>query len=199
MKLSQECSRLEKLCDNPNINYQDFFAEISPRTHALVTLVFGFPFLLPIPLPGLSIPFGIIIALAGFRMALGLGPWIPHRLADKKIPAQMLKKVFAKLARLFLRIEPFVKPRLSWATSRAANLVSSFIIFLCGAVLALPLPPGTNAPPAFFIVLLSIGTLEEDGVVISVGSVLFFGAAVAASILAARGINALIYLPPGTP
>lgn len=55
------------------------------------------------------------------------------------------------------------------------------IVIIGGAVLALPLPPGTNWPPGGMIALLSVGMLRTDALFILAGliaaafNVLFFG------------------------
>jgi hypothetical protein len=38
----------------------------------------AFPFCTPIPLPGFSLPFGLVIAIIGLRLALGQKPWLPR-------------------------------------------------------------------------------------------------------------------------
>jgi hypothetical protein len=51
--------------------------------------------------------------------------------------------------------------------------VSAVMVVILGFLLALPLPPGTNFPPAISIILLSIGSLERDAVFVGAGIVAF--------------------------
>ena len=49
----------------------------------------------------------------------------------------------------------------------------AFIIFVAAFVLLLPLPPGTNFPPALCIILMAGGLLERDGRFILAGYLAF--------------------------
>lgn len=48
----------------------------------LLLLLLALPFLTPIPLLGLSTPFGLVVGLIGMRLAVGRRPWLPQRLLD---------------------------------------------------------------------------------------------------------------------
>jgi hypothetical protein len=57
-----------------------------------------------------------------------------------------------------------LKPRLLWLTDAPLlRQLHSFVILLASLVLLLPLPPGTNFPPALCIVIMAGGLLERDG------------------------------------
>ena len=43
------------------------------------------------------------------------------------------------------------------------------VIFVISLLLSLPMPPGFNAPPALAIVLLTLGSLERDGLAVMLG------------------------------
>jgi len=173
-KLSTELQRLESLCRSSNITFGTLLKNLSSRGHALVTLLLSFPFFLPIPIPGASILFGLVIAIAGFRMSLGKGPWIPKRWLSRQIPATFLSKVFRAGAQVMKRVELVAKPRgRMFHTQPGLVILNGALIGVCGLLLALPLPPGTNFPPAIAIALLSIGILEEDGVFVILGYCFF--------------------------
>jgi hypothetical protein len=187
MKLSEECRRLAAHCQNPQITYSGLFGEFSVRSHALLTFLLAAPFLTPIPVPGLSVPFGMVIGIAGLRMVLGRGPWIPGFLSQKPLPQSVFQKVFQIAGKVFARIEPWIKPRWEWAMNPLARISAYSIIAACGLVLALPLPPGTNAPPALLVVLFSIALLEDDGLLMSVSFAVFALALAALTWLAFTG------------
>lgn len=54
-------------------------------------------------------------------------------------------------------------------TNPIVQRINGFIIFICGLLLMLPLPPGTNFTPGLTVFLLSIGILEEDGLFVLLG------------------------------
>lgn len=51
--------------------------------------------------------------------------------------------------------------------------LNGIFMVIAGFLLALPTPPGGNFPPGVALVLLSLGTLEEDAVVTTLGYIAF--------------------------
>lgn len=163
---------IEIECRDGEITLGDLTNILVVRGHLLVTLILGLPFLLPIPLPGLSILLGVVIALAGGAFAMQKPIWIPEKWRKKLLPPGVVVKVLQKARKLFGFIERFVQNRGEfYLRLRPVRVLSGIFIVLCGLLLALPLPPGTNFPPALAIILLSLGMLEEDVVVVSLGYV----------------------------
>jgi hypothetical protein len=169
---------------------------MAPRDQALFTAILSVGFLHPIPMPGVSTVFGLVIVSAGVRMAMGLGPWVPARWHGRHLPGRTMAKVFAAGAALMRRCEKVVKPRgLAISAHLWTQRASGCGIAFCGLLLSAPLPPGTNFPPATAILLLSIGTIEEDLVFLAAGcialavNVLFFGAIL---LLGWGGVKALL-------
>jgi hypothetical protein len=170
--LSAELAHLKSLCSGDEIQVRDLVEVMNARGHAVLTLFFGIPFLLPMPLPGLSVPFGLIILVAGVAMSMGRHPWLPRWLLNRRVKGQILLKVFSMGERISRRLERIVKPRgVSFSKQVVVRVANGIVIALCGLILALPLPPGTNFPPAAVIVCLSIAILEADIILISVAYV----------------------------
>jgi len=182
-RLSAELERLAAACRERSLTFAELLPGAAPRDQALLTAVLSIGFCHPIPLPGLSTVCGLIIAAAGARMAWGLGPWVPRRWRARPLPGRRLEKVFAAGAALMRRCERVVKPRGRWLSAHPwTQRASGGAIALCGLLLAAPAPPGTALPPAAAILLLSVGTLEEDLLFLAAGyvalalNILFFGA-----------------------
>jgi hypothetical protein len=147
-----------------NVPIQHVFNVMVGRGYALLILFFSFPFLLPLPLPGLSVPFGVIIALFGLRLTLAQKPWLPQALLRRNIQYTTLSALVDKGVWLASKVEKVLKPRLLFLSASEYHFRVHGVLFVCmGIVLALPLPPGTNFPPAFSIVLLCLGMMERDG------------------------------------
>lgn len=167
-KLSEE---LAAIMADGEITLREVIVVLQGRAYNLLMLLLALPFLLPVPLPGLSTVLGLVIALIAARLTLGQKPWLPARLLDKKLPRKFFPTVIGG-ARRFLRfLEVMLRPRLLWLTSPLLVQLHSFIIFLAACVLLLPLPPGTNFPPAVCIVVMAVGLLERDGLFILAGYV----------------------------
>lgn len=144
-----------------------FVDDLHKKGHMVVCLIFAAPFLLPIPIPGMSTIFGAVIILAAIQMMLNRDPWLPHSWRDRQLPVSMIEKTFSHLANLLRRVEFIFKPRWSiFAIAKYSAQINGFVLLVLAGLLALPMPPGFNAPPAVAIILLSIGVLEEDGLAV---------------------------------
>lgn len=174
-RLLESFQELEGLGKTEEIRLEELFEHLSNRGNAFPSLVFSIPFFLPVPIPGLSTLLGMIIMIGGIGLILGKKPWFPKRWADKKIRTSLITKAAHFGAKVSYWIERVTIPTQkvivkypSWV-----NQSAGVIILLCGFLLALPLPPGTNFPPAFSIFFLALGVLEENIVLIFIGILAF--------------------------
>ncbi|MEO7599781.1 MAG: exopolysaccharide biosynthesis protein, partial [Opitutus sp.] len=67
------------------VTLREVMAVLHGRGYVLFVMLLALPFSTPIPIPGLSTPFGLVIALIGVRLALGQKPWLPARLLDTRL------------------------------------------------------------------------------------------------------------------
>lgn len=143
------------------------------RGFVLLIMLLALPFCTPVPLPGLSTPFGLIIAIVGARIAIGAKPWLPSRLLDTRLPPKGFAKVFAFTRKIILAFERLLRPRMLWVTSTARReQVHGIPIVICALMLLLPLPvPFSNVIPAWGVMLIAGGLLERDGAFIIAGYV----------------------------
>jgi hypothetical protein len=106
-------------------------------------------------------------------MALGLPPWLPKRLLDHRCDSKLLGKFLSLAGRALKRLDRYIRPRGRFLSLHPwMHRLNGLMIALCGFLLALPLPPGTNVPPACASILLSIGVLEEDDLFVAFGYIL---------------------------
>lgn len=169
--------------------------EILEHTHGrglqTIAIVLCLPFLSPVSVPFLSIPFGIAIAICGLRIAFRRGPWLPEIVLSKKIPFAILEKMLHFGIRIHIKLETFLRPRLTTVVdSHIGTLAAGFGVALAAFFLSLPIPPPfplTNTIPGFAIILLCLGTLERDGLIAIIGYALTLVAAIYVSIIAFVG------------
>ena len=181
-KLSEEIGALrDRFADGP-LTLGDVVAALQGRGWTLLFILLALPFITPVPLPFLSTPVGLVIALVSLQLGLGRQPWLPARLTAKPLPAGFFGKVLKFSAGVLRFLERFLRPRWAWlAETPALGRVHAFAIFAAALVLLLPLPvPFTNAFPAWLIVFIAGGLMERDGIAIlggyavGAGGVAFF-------------------------
>jgi hypothetical protein len=183
VRLSAVVQRLLIVCKKESLSLGEFLHELSLYGHMMVCLVFSIPFLLPVPLPGLSTVFGLVIGFAGSQILLGKDPWVPKSWRQRQISTHIVARILELLGKILLRTETIIKPRLRFFARHPGFVkFNGAVISLLAILLGLPMPPGFNFPPALAIIVLAIGSIERDGVLIISGytlailNVVFFGA-----------------------
>lgn len=173
-KLSEVLEQLiEEFHERP-VTLREVIGVLQGRAYNLLMLLLAIPFLLPLPLPGLSTALGLIISVIALRLTLGQKPWLPARLLDRVLPPRFFPTLLAGARRVLRLLEVMLKPRQLWLTSSPLlGQLHAFIILVASLVLLLPLPPGTNFPPALCIVIMAGGLLERDGLFVLGGYLAF--------------------------
>lgn len=174
-KLSAELADLLARFGTRPVTLREVILALRGRAYTLLIILLALPFLTPLPLPGLSTPFGLAIAFIALRLALGQRPWLPKRFQRKVLPAGFFEKVFGFAARLIRIIESFLRPRFAVISAPGTLLqVHAVFILMAALVLSLPLPiPFSNTFPAWTILLFAAGMLERDGLFIVLGYLVF--------------------------
>ena len=174
-KLSVELARLRDQAAERAVTLREVIYTLQGRAYLLLVLLLALPFITPIPLPGLSTPFGLAILLIAARLSLGQRPWLSMKLQRKELPAGFLRKLFAVAERVLRFLERFLRPRLTFVTDTPLLAQLHAVLMLLAALaLLLPLPiPFTNSFPAWTILLLAAGLLERDGLFILGGYLVF--------------------------
>ncbi len=174
-RLSEDLAAIVQEFQRETVTLRELITQLRGRGHVLLVMLLALPFSTPIPLPGLSTPFGLVIALIGLRLTLGQKPWLPARLLDTALPPKLFVNVLAAARKILRGFELLLRPRLPWLTSSRTLLqLHALPIFLAALLLLLPLPvPFSNLIPAFSILLLSAGLLERDGLFLLAGHLTF--------------------------
>lgn len=174
-KLSEEIGLLRSRSEDRPLTLREVIYVLRGRAYLLVVLLLALPFLTPLPLPGLSTPFGLAIALVALRLSLGQRPWLPKKLQRKQLPAGFFAKLFRVAERIIRFLEKFLRPRWPVVTGSPWLLqVHALVMLVSALALLLPLPiPFTNSFPAWTLLLLAGGLLERDGAAIVLGYVVF--------------------------
>ncbi|MFT3783470.1 MAG: exopolysaccharide biosynthesis protein [Nibricoccus sp.] len=175
LKLSEELARLQKEFAERAVKLQEVIEVLRGRAYLLLLVLLSLPFCTPIPLPGLSTPFGLVIAFIGFRLTLGMKPWLPKKLLNTELPAGFFGKLVQFTRKILTFFEKLLRPRLDILTrTDLLKRIHAIVICLGGLALALPIPiPFTNTFPAWAVLLIACGLLERDGLFVIGGYVVF--------------------------
>ena len=168
-KLSEELHQLAERFGAQAVTLHEVIAVLGARASGLLIIILALPFLAPISIPGLSVPFGIVILSIAARFALGLPPWLPARLLATRLPPRFFRAVLEGASKFIGWIERQLHPRWPWWTSSPVRLrLHAAMVGFCGFLLLLPLVglPFTNTLPALVIIIGTLGMMERDGVAI---------------------------------
>ena len=174
-KLSVELEDLRGRLGQRPVTLREVIYKLRGRAYTLILILLALPFITPIPLPGLSTPFGLAIAFIALRLVLGQRPWLPMKLQRKQLPAGFFDKVFAVAGKVIALLESFLRPRLALISAPGPmQQLHALFILISALVLLLPLPiPFSNSFPAWTILLLAAGLLERDGLFVLLGYLVF--------------------------
>jgi len=152
-------------------------ASTGERAFGVLMAFLCLPFLLPIPLPGLSIPFGIALLLLGAQIAVRKHkPWLPGWLLRRKLPPKFTARFLTFLGRIFRPLEKIIKPRLLFMQGPLAMVLVGIALCVDALLLTiLPAFPGSNLVPAWMALIKILGITEEDGVLLIAGCVISLG------------------------
>jgi hypothetical protein len=145
---------------------------LEERSTAVLIILLAAPFVLPIPLPGISMPFGAAIIVLGVRLGFGRPAWLPAFLLRKPLAPATLGSIVRAADRIARPIERRLRPRMPYLFGTGMCMVNGIAIAIAALVLMPPLPmPGINALPSLAVVLLALGMMERDGIALAGGYV----------------------------
>ncbi len=134
------------------------------RTFGFLFVCLSLPSALPIPAPGYSTPFGIVMLVLAIQLIIGRErPWLPQKWNNHSFELTQVQKLIKAGVPWLQRIETISRPRLSAiCTSRTGQLVLGIAIAILSISMISPLPL-TNTAPAFAIFVMGFGLLDDDG------------------------------------
>jgi hypothetical protein len=175
LRLSAQLRQLADREEHDELTLGGLMDELQGRVYTLLLLVLALPMCQPVPLPGLSTPFGVAIALLGLRFALSQRPWMPKRLLATKLSGNFFPAVMRGGARVLGIFEKLLHPRMTGIFEFGQmRFLAGTVVCLCGLLLLLPLPiPGTNMLPALTVILTAAAFSERDGYCLIAAGVAF--------------------------
>ncbi|MBX7254808.1 MAG: exopolysaccharide biosynthesis protein [Candidatus Hydrogenedentes bacterium] len=186
--LSSDLQTLVEKTNGRELLLGDILDMFPQRGHALLIVLLSFPLTLPISIPFIAGPFGLVLAFVGLYLFLGRTPWLPRALREKPVSHRLIEHSATRLLGLFRLIEHLLRPRFpALSTGGVAVRCHAVYVSMLALLLALPVPlpvPFSNTVVAIPIFLCGLGLLEEDGVIVVLGylavipCVVYYGAVV---------------------
>jgi len=170
--ISQVVERLEeRVSHERGLTIDELMHALEGKGHAAIITVLALPFSQPIQVPGLSMPFGIVLFYSGLRIAFAQEPWLPGWLRVKKIPPATAMALLEALRKLAQLAEKILHPRWTQLCRQPGlHRIHGILVAFLSILLALPLPiPMSNMLAAIPIVLIALALLEDDGLYLVAG------------------------------
>ncbi|WP_026100804.1 exopolysaccharide biosynthesis protein [Synechococcus sp. PCC 7336] len=173
-RLSQDLDTFLQSPDRGDrISLKDIQLLAGERGFGFFLVLLALPSGLPIPAAGYSVPFGVALFFLATQMIAGTPqPWLPGEIARWSVPTAFATSVLGKGRWLLSKIELIARPRWPWMCQRSlGRRVLGMAIALMAISMMLPFPL-TNTAPAFSIVVMGAGLLEDDGPIAAIGLLL---------------------------
>jgi hypothetical protein len=181
-RISDALRRMLREANGQAMTVREMVKILHGRGLQFVVILLCLPFLAPVTIPGISMPFGLAIALSGLRIAFGHRPWLPEFILNHRISFPVLEKMVHFGCAIYEKVEKVIRSRLYvLLDGPGMGMLIGLAIALSGVFLSLPIPPPfplTNTIPGFAIICLSLGLMERDGVLILCGYALTVIAAI---------------------
>ncbi|MEB3280628.1 MAG: exopolysaccharide biosynthesis protein [Lyngbya sp.] len=157
----------------PQVTLADILDIAGERVFGFLFVILSLPSALPIPAPGYSVPFGILLFLLAVQLLVGAKrPWFPQGWLNRPIDLKTVQGFLKGGIPWLQKIELISRPRLSFiCTSFPGRIIIGLAIALMAISMMIPIP-GTNTLPAIGIFVTGFGLLDDDGAISLGGLVL---------------------------
>lgn len=146
-----------------NLTIESFVSKIQDQGFGILLMTLAFPSALPVPAPGYSTPFGLLLAVLGLQMIVGRNmPWFPQTILRKKVSRKTAQKLVHRSTKLLSLVEKWVHPRPPFCFSTILIRFWGCLVLIMSVLMILPIPL-TNTFPAMVMFFLGAALSEEDG------------------------------------
>jgi len=192
--ISRLIAEVVERCPGERITLGEMAEAFGDRAFGLLILMLCLPGLLP----GMASIFGTPMLILGVQMGLGFRkPKLPGFIARQSLKRTDVLRLSSGSSKMLARVERYVRPRPGPFTNNTADKVVGWLTAYAALMLILP-GPGTNGPPAFGTIVMSLGVVENDSKVVGLGMLFtILGNLFATAVLVAIawfGIEALGYV-----
>ena len=155
-----------------NLTFELLLDSFRRRSYGLFLLIVLLPIFIPIPF-GQGAVSGLLASLFGLQLLIQFEhPWLPKFIGDKPFKRQHIINFVGRFDKWLCYMEKFCKPRWEYLFDHLwARVFSGLLLVVLGVLLSLPIP-FTNYPFGVIILAFSLGFIERDGILLSIGWIL---------------------------
>lgn len=190
-RLSEDLIDLRKMNEvsATDLTLGHFLEVLSGKGFGVLLTLLALPSALPVPAPGYSTPFGLLLVFFACQMLIGKrSPWVPTFVSERRLSRKMAETMLRGGSLFFDKTEWLIHPRLTWLTGRVGFVLAACVVLVMAGLMILPIPL-TNTAPAAVIFLIGVALSEKDGLLFS----LFLGLGVAVAALYAYAFSLIFY------
>ncbi len=163
--ISRLIAEVVERCPGERITLGEMAEAFGDRAFGLLILLLCLPGLLP----GMATIFGTPMLILGVQMGLGFRqPRLPGFIARQSLKRTDVMRLSSGSSKWLGRIEQWVRPRPGPFTGNLADRLVGWLAAYAAIMLILP-GPGTNGPPAFGTIIMSLGVVENDSKIVGIG------------------------------
>jgi hypothetical protein len=163
LPLGETLQELLNANDERGLSISEITCAVGEKGFGLLLIVLSLPSALPMPAPGYSTPFGIVMALIALQMIRGRKVIrLPQGLGTIQIKPKLAKTMLGNASKFLSKIERYIRPRQKWIRGRTGQVSLAFVVLNMACLMMLPIPL-TNTFPAMVIFMIGVGLSEEDG------------------------------------
>ncbi len=195
-RFSEDITAFLDAPDRDEVIYlSEIIALAGERGFGFLLMLLSLPSALPLPAAGYSVPFGAVILILAIQLLRGQpSPMLPFGWQQRPFKTETGRGLLRRGRWFLQRLELLARPR--WqrlCQKRLGRRVLGFAIAMMAISMLIPVP-GTNTLPALSIFIMSLGLVEDDGLIASAGLLLGVVAAITTTLILTLGVNILSYL-----
>lgn len=196
-KFSVFISDISSIISSGGITLEDFLDITEERGLFMSCMILTAPFLLPVSIPGSSIPFGSTIFLISSDIIFKRPILIPKRVMNYRISKHDMDLILNGISRVLNPLEEkIIKQRFCFLTTgRKMEIINGFAV-ACGAILLVTpiIAIAGDFFPSYGILFICLGNLEHDGFLVLLGYITVIFTAIYYVLIFALGIGIVLYI-----
>jgi hypothetical protein len=176
----------------PKVTLQDILSLAGERTFGFLFVLLALPSALPVPAPGYSVPFGVVLLILAVQLIMGRQRlWLPEKWQGRAFDLKQVQGFIKAGLPWLQRLEALSRPRMSYiCTSLPGRVVIGVAIALMSISMMIPVPL-TNTLPAIGIFITGFGLLDDDGFISLSGLVVCLMGGILTSLILLFGYEAV--------